>query len=235
VTDTQQTTLEVYMKKNWFIIAFLAALVLLFSGCGDGPNNTGDDDEEEEETRGIPIDGTEAWWVAPSQIGRDRKYPDNRVPVIGENDDASYVHIFFTPPNIPNPFPDYRLFQITIVLEYEALYEGYPLDSMWQCAFDPYGTWARGSTADDYIELIYPFDIYEFKVSPGRIFTGSNWDETKLGNGKTELTIREMTGLCIQIPIEEGFDAGFIKIHDVSFANSSTVGGAITGPHPPSN
>jgi hypothetical protein len=219
------------MKKNWFIIAFLAALVLLFSGCGDGPNN--DEDGEEEETRGIPIDGTEAWWVAPSQIGRDRKYPDNIVPVIGENDDASYVHIFFTPPNIPTNFPDLRLFQITIVLEYESDFNA-PLDTMWQCAFDPYGTWARSSGIDDYIALIYPFEIYEFRVSPGRIFTGSNWDETKLGNGKTELTIREMTGLCIQIPVVEGFEAGYIKIHNVSFSNSG-AGPAITGPHPPSN
>ena len=218
------------MKKYLWIIAVLAAFLLLLPGC-DGNPRPDREDEEKEETRGVPIDGTEAWWVAPSQIGRDRKYPDNIVPVAGEDDDASYVHIFWNPHGIN--LPDNRNFQVTIVLEYFSDYFS-GVDTMWQCAFDPYGTWARSSGADDYIEMIFPDEIYEFKVQPGRIFTGSNWDETKLGNGKTSLTIPEMTGLCIQIPIELDWEPGHIKVHDVSFFNLG-LGPVITGPHPPAN
>ena len=221
------------MKKYFWIIAIFAALLLLLPACGGNPRD--DDEEEEEETRGVPIDGTEAWWVAPSQIGRDRKYPDNRVPIIGEDDDASYVHIFWIPHGIN--LPDNRDFQITVVFEYQGHYDTWPIDMMWQCGFDPYGTWARSSTEDDYIQMVYPYDIYEEKVRPGRVFTGSNWDETKWGNGKTTLSIPEMTGLCIQIPMDFEEDVGFIKIHDISFANVSTnvlnPGPPITGPHPP--
>jgi len=218
------------MKKYLLIVMLLAAVVLILSACGDGAGSSNEGDEEED-LRGVPIDGTEAWFVCPNQKGL-RKYIDNIVPVIGEDDDASYVHIFFSPHGITN-LPDNRTFQISIVLEYLSDYN-FAIDTMWQCAFDPYGTWARGSTADDYIEFIYPHQIYTFKCQPGRIFTGSNWDEKKWGNGKTSLSIPEMTGLCIQIPIEFEFETGAIQIHDVSFTNIGP-GPAITGPHPPAN
>jgi len=221
---------RILMKKYLWLIALFAAFLLVFSGCGGNPGDD-DDDGDKEETRGVPIDGTEAWWVAPSQIGRDRKYPDNTVPVLGEDDDASYIHIFWNPHGIN--LPDNRTFEVTIVLEYFSDYFA-GVDMMWQCAFDPYGTWARSSGPDDYFEMVFPDQIYTAKVQPGRIFTGSNWDETKWGNGKTQLTIPEMTGLCIQIPIEYEWDAGYVKIHNVSFANNG-LGPEITGPHPPAN
>jgi len=217
------------MKKYFWIIAIFAALLLLLPACGGNPRD--DDEEEEEETRGVPIDGTEAWWVAPSQIGRERKYPGNRVPVIGEDDDASYVHIFWNPHGIS--IPDHNSFQVTIILEFESDV-GFGIDTMWQCAFDPYGTWARSSTHEDYIEMIFPYNIEEIKCLPNWIFSGSNWDETKWGNGKTRLTMPEMTGLCIQIPMDFEFDAGEIVVHDVIFANIGP-GPVITGPHPPAN
>jgi len=222
------------MKKYFWIAAMIVVLALMFTGCGEGPLNDLEKDDEEE-TRGVPITGNEAWWVAPSQIGRDRKYPDNIVPVIGEDDDASYVHIFWNPHGID--LPDNRNFEVTIKFVYESDYS-FGVDMMWQCGFDPYGTWARSSGPDDYFDNVAPYHEREAKVQPGRIFTGSNWDETKLGNGKTSLTIPEMTGLCIQIPIDFEFDAGFVRIIDVKFANIGTglnPGPPITGPHPPAN
>ena len=222
------------MKKYVWVMALLAALAMLFAGCGNSSLDQGDE-EEEEETRGEPISGTEAWWVAPSQKGRDRKYPDNKVPVIGELDDnASYVHVFFQPPVFPANLPSDDQFMVEITLEFEGLYDGLGLDLMWQCGFDPYGTWARSSTNDDYIDYVSSHLEYILQCIPNRIFSGSNWDTTKSAQypEKKKLTVREMTGLCIQIPTDADFNSGDIWVKDVKFYNTG-LGGAITGPNPP--
>jgi hypothetical protein len=215
------------MKKHWWIIVLLAALVLVFSGCGGAKDD--DDDDDKEETRGVKIDGTEAWWVAPGAKngGDKRKYADNRVPVIGEDDDASYIHIFFKPHGVTS-MTDVG-FECTITLEYEADFQ-MGLHLMWQCAFDPYGTWSRTSGDSDYIEMIYPGQEYVFKVRPSDQFPGGNWDDSKK-NDKTKLTLSEMNGICIQINMQdaEGFDAGYIHIKDFSYTNTGP-GQKFSGP-----
>ena len=220
------------MKKFLWIAALLAALALVFVGCGES-----DPDPEEEEyieTRGVAVTGDETWWVAPGAKGngKSRKYLDNKVPVVGEDDDASYVHVYFQPHGVTLPNPD--TFEITLKLRYESPY-GSGLSFMWQCAFDPYGTWARSSADEDYMDFVTPDIVYTFTCQPNIIFRGGNWDEDKLSNGKTRLTYQEMHGLCIQIPIEYGFEAGFVEILEFSYRNMAPTGPQFTGPNPPSN
>ena len=227
------------MKKFLWIAALIAALALIFAGCGKGAK--GEDEDEkgkgndlENDMRGVPIDGTEAWWVAPNELGT-RKYPNNKVAVIGgEDENASYIHIFFTPPVIANNISDLQ-FGIEITLEFEGIYDAIGIDCMWQCGFDPYGTWARSSTADDYIDCIFPNEERKIKCLPAQVFPGSNWntDKAALYPDKKKLTLREMKGLCIQIGnLEKGFEYGEVLIKDVKFSNEGP-GPAITGPNPP--
>jgi hypothetical protein len=222
------------MKKHWWIIVLLAAFVLVFSGCGGAKDDDDDGKEEGDDTRGVAITGNEAWWVAPGakNNGDKRKYPDNKVPIIGEDDDASYLHIYFKPygPLIPGQtLQNLNSFEITLKIQFHSDME-FPLDMMWQCAFDPYGTWARSSGSDDYIEMVYPNQPYTFTCQPNRIFTGGNWDTDKMSNGKTSLTLPEMHGLAIQIPIEYKFEPGVLEVLEFSYKTTAPTGPQFTGP-----
>jgi hypothetical protein len=227
---------EGFMKKHWWIIVLLAALVMFFGGCGNAKNNDDDGKEEPDDMRGVAVDGTEAWWVAPGakNNGSKRKYADKKVPVIGEDDNASYVHIYF------QPFKDLlgsqtlqnmNAFEITVKLRFVSEWES-PINMMWQCAFDPYGTWARSSQSGDYIDLVYPGVDREFTCIPNERFSGGNWDETKSGNGKTKVTLPEMIGLAIQIEMDYKFEAGYIEVLDFSYKNAGP-GPNIDGPKAP--
>jgi len=217
------------MKKYFWIMALIVALTLVFAGCGSASN---EDEEEEEDLRGEPIEGNEAFWICPNQKG-ERKWPGDSVPLIGEDDGATYVHIFFQPFRTPTNIPNWDSFEVYITLEYVSDFNT-PLSFMWQCAIDPYGTWARSGGDLDYIDLIYPNDPQTIKCQPNRVFTGSNWDETKQDSGKTKLTLPEMEGIVIQIPLDEGFEAGSVKVYDVKFENVG-AGAKITGPHAPAS
>jgi hypothetical protein len=217
--------------KKFLWIAALLALALIFIGCPNGDPKTEEDEEEEpEELLGEAVEPADAWWVAPSAAQWERKMPDNRIPVIGQEDDASSVHIYFRPHGVN--LPDNRNFTITVKFIYESE-ENFPLNFMWQCGFDPYGTWARSSSNDDYLALVNPGNPVTAVCQPLRMFSGGNWDETKLGNGKTGLTTSEMRGLCIQVPIEYTYNAGSVQVTDVIFGKiAGSAGGNITGPHP---
>jgi len=217
------------MKKIAWFFALFAAFSLLIGGCGGAG---GDEEDDKKQLLGVPVEDSDAWWLATDDTG-ERKYPGNEKFLVGEDDDSAYVHIFFRPHGITSNITN--TFQITIEFELDNV-EGMGIDMMWQCAYDGFGTWARRSDDEDYIDFMTPGAEYPISVRPGRGFPGDNWNEDTKGNGRTKLDLSVMKGLCIQMPLEHYDEYGNFKLTKVSFANVDASGNPvtpiITGPHP---
>jgi len=229
------------MKKKFWIAAFFAALALalIFAGCGGGGKEGDEDEDDKQDKEGVALDGTEAWWFATGDKG-ERKWPDNKKELWGESDDAAYVHVFFNPyvPYVSENFPlstnQYNRFCVEIDFRIEDT-EDY-LNLFWQCAYDPYGTWARASEDYDYIgpavtggtsipgdafgpEQDYTIRcrvLYNFPANKG------NWNTELAAQypSKTAVDVKELKGFCIQIPeIYNGDYGGTFVIKDVRFMN----------------
>lgn len=242
------------MKKLLWILAITAALAFVFIGCGGGGG--GDDDEHSaQDTEGVLVDGTEAFWLATGDKGL-RKWPDNKKELWGESDDAAYVHVFFNPyvPDVAETFPlpanQYNRFCIEIDFKIEG---EDALNLFWQCAYDPYGTWARASDTIDYIgpvagggnaegDMIQPDTDYTIRCRATYNFPQNkgNWN-TDLAAQYPEKKVVDpavMKGLCIQIPdVYNGDLGGTFVLKDVRFVNfdlsNNAATPALSGPVPP--
>jgi len=224
------------MKKLLWIAALLVASALIFTGCGGG----GKDEEEEvisaQDKEGVPIDGNEAFWLATGDKGL-RKWPGNKKELWGEEDDAAYVHVFFNPyvPDVAATFPlTGKTNQFCIEIDFKI--EGDDaLNLFWQCAYDPYGTWARASDTIDYIgpvvgggnasgDMMQPDTDYTIRCRVLYNFPPNkgNWNTDLAAQypSKNAVDPAVMKGLCIQIPsIYKGDHGGDFLLKGVRFVN----------------
>jgi hypothetical protein len=224
-------------KKCIWIAALFAALALILTGCGGGAGNDPGEVPPRQDSEGVPVDGTEVWYLATGDKGL-RKWPGNKKELWGESDDAAYVHIFFNPyvPHVAETFPlpanQYNRFCVEIDFKIEG---EEALNLFWQCAYDPYGTWARASETYDYIgpvsgggnsggDMMQPETdytircrvIYNFPQNKG------NWNEELAAQYPDKKVVDPslLHGLCIQIPeIFDGDHGGDFVLKDIRFVN----------------
>jgi hypothetical protein len=226
-------------KKFLWIAALFAALALILTVCGGGEDkDNGDgDDTDIQDKLGVLVDGTDVFWLATGDKGL-RKWSGNKKELWGEDDNSAYVHIFFNPyvPHVAETFPlpanQYNQFCVEIDFKIEG---EDALNLFWQCAYDPFGTWARASETYDYIgpvsgggnaegDMMQPETDYTVRCR-----VTYNFPQNK-GNWNTDLAAQYpdkkvvdpalLKGLCIQIPdvYKDDYGGNFV-LKGVRFVN----------------
>ena len=214
------------MKKFLWVAAVLALALIVF-GCGGGKH---DDDDDY-------FTDSEAFWLSPDDTGLV-KLPDNRKELIGDDSNTAYVHVFFNPyvPYADDTFPlsatQFQQFCVEIDFEIEGD-DG--LGFMWQCCYDPYGTWARSSEDRDYIDMLYPGEIHTITCRVHYIFPAGkgNWNTDLAAQypSRNVVELASLKGICLQIPdVEEGRSGGTFVLKDVRFMRYDLSGNPVLPP-----
>jgi hypothetical protein len=111
-------------KKFFWIAALIAALALIFIGCGGGDEESGPPDDVE-------------FWLASDNTGEKLSTLSTTLTGTAEGTEDPVVYIFFTPLG-----KEFDKIKIDFTLDPGA-------NMSWQCAYDANGTW--GQSGNDYI------------------------------------------------------------------------------------